>query len=162
MSWFGCTSNSRIFPFSDDDEGKEEPPPEYMLRFGGYMESTGKAAAGGTIYKNGIAIRTEYMMVTAKADPVEVGYHGLILGLNRLGSMNVSDLIIESNEYQVIENMETGLRGHVNPVMRLHNYAESVVKKFNHVEYELINAEANRKVISICKHAVENEYADKN
>jgi len=162
MSWIGCASNSRIFPFSDDEEQKEEPQPEYMIRFGGYMESNGKAAAAAIIYKNRIAIRTEYMMVTAKVDPIEVGYHGLILGLNRLGSMNVDELFIESNEYQVIEHMENGLRGHVKQVMRLHEYAESILKKFNRVEYELINAETNRRVIAICKHAVETEYANKN
>lgn len=148
-----------IFPFSDDeDEKKEEPQPEYMLRFGGYMESNGKAAAAATIYKNQIAIRTEYIMVNARVDPIEVGYHGLILGLNRLSSMNVDELCIESNEYQIIENMENGLRGHVKPVMRLHNYAESVVKRLNRVEYDVISADTNKRVITICKHAVEKEY----
>lgn len=162
MSWIGCTSNSRIFPFSDDEERKEEPHPEYILRFGGYMESSGKAAAAATIYKNRIAIRTEYMMVHAKDDPIEVGYHGLILGLNRVGSMNVDELRIESNEYQVIENMENGLRNHVKPVMRLHEYVESIAKRIPRVEYELINAETNKHVVNICKHAVEKEYANKN
>jgi ribonuclease HI len=146
-----------VHPFFFEEE-KEEPETEYVLRFGGYLEPNGNGAAAATIYKNRNAIRTEYMMVNAKVDPVEVPYHGLILGLNRLVLMKITDVKIEGNDYQVIENMEAGLRGHIKPVMRLHTYAESVAKQIPRIEYELINAHDNARVILICRHAVEKEY----
>jgi ribonuclease HI len=164
MSWLGCVNN-QIHPFfskEDEDEEKEEVETEYVLRFGGYLGSNGNAAAAATIYKNRNAIRSEYIMVNVRVDPVEVAYHGVILGLNMLVAMKIQDIKIEGNDYQVIENMENELRGHTKPVMRLHNYAKSVTEKMKNIEYELINADTNRRIITICRNAVEKDYAYRN
>jgi hypothetical protein len=164
MSWLGCVNN-QIHPFfSKEDEEKEEVETEYVLRFGGYLGKNGNAAAAATIYKNRNAIRSEYIMVNVRVDPIEVAYHGIILGLNMSISMKIHDIKIEGNDYQVIENMENGLRGHTKTVMRLHNYAKSVTEKMKNIEYELINADTNRRIIEFCRNAVEKEfiYRDKN
>jgi ribonuclease HI len=134
-----------VRPFSD----------EYVLRFGGYMKSDGNAVAGAVIYKNGVEVWSKYMFVNVRLDPVEMSYHGLILGLKHLFVMNVVEVQVESDDYQVIENMEIGLRGHLRRVMRLHNYAESLSMQFTNINYEQIGENANRYIIQICKNIID-------
>lgn len=163
MSWFGCANNNRVFPFFVEEEKEEaDREAEYVVRVGGYMDPDGTAASAATIYKNRIAVRAEYMMLNVKTDPIEVGYHGLVLGLNLLISMKIREVKIEVNDNQLIENMENGLRGHTKPVMRLHAYAESCAKKVGKIEYDLIPQDANKHIISICRRAVEKECLSKN
>lgn len=158
----------RLIFINFDNKKEEEENCIYRLKFNGYIDNVNKYIDGvncsscAIIYKNGNAIRCDHQFSyidtnNYKLDDAFVisDLQGLLLGMERLISMKIKNVVIETDRNLIIDLMEEKVSSTCKSVLHLCKKIKTLKKNFDTTNYEIISRNKNQRCVELCKRVID-------
>jgi len=153
--------STRLIFNTNDTRSEEEQPAIYTLKFNGYIDGV-NCSSCAIIYKNENAIRCDHKFsyIDINSYQLEDAFvisdlQGLLLGVERLISMKIKNVVIETDTTLIINLMEEKVSSSCKSILHLCNKIKTLKKNFDRINYEIISRNKNQKCIELCKRAID-------
>jgi ribonuclease HI len=137
--------------------------PEYVykLKFNGYNQNnTGLSGCGIVIYKNDIEVWANSYFIEDKKIDNYAEYIALILGLHKAYFMNISHIMVESDNLPIINHMKGLHSCDSEGLMELYCRAKELESRFDNVSFTHIFKNDNKRACELSNVAIKNYLLD--
>jgi len=125
----------------------------YTLNFSSYKNNDIKeiTVCLATLYKNDLAIRTEYKFIETTDSFIEGDLNGLFLGIKLAIKLKITNIIVKTSNISIINNINNKSEIKKYKILKLLKDIKNLKKTFSSIKYELISIEENSKVHNMSK-----------